>query len=116
MIDIFGNPDSTIITCNNAEEMRVMVGVLVERGVYVSPSSTPYKVYNGDNNEWEQSNYHHIILSRERVDGYLTTFNRELAERCGYVILTFGEAIAALAKQQMITESEFNAGFDALMA
>lgn len=116
MIDILGNPHGTIITCNNAEEMRVVAGALVELGVSVSPSSTPYKVYNGDNNEWEQSNYHHIILSRERADGCLTTFNRESVERDGYVILTFGEAIAALAKQQMITESEFNAEFDALMA
>lgn len=116
MIDVFGNPYGTIITCSNATEMRLIVELLIGEGASVLRGSTPSKVYNGDDGEWEHSRYHNIILHDNNIDGYSSTFNVEATKRYGRVILSFGEAIAALAKQQTITESEFDAEFDALMA
>ena len=78
--------------------------------------STPYKVYHGDGGVWEHSRYHNVILEGNSIDGCSSTFNTEATKRYGRVILSFGEAFAALAKQQTITESEFDAEFDALMA
>ena len=78
--------------------------------------TTPYNVYHGNDGVWEHSRYHNIVLQANSVDGCLSTFNMEVAKRHGRVILSFGEAIAALAKQRTITESEFDAEFDALMA
>lgn len=116
MIDVFGNSGGTIITCSNVTEMRLIVGLLVREGASVLRDSTPSKVYNGDDEEWEHSRHHNIILQDNSIDGYLSTFNMEFAKCRGRVILSFGEAIAALAKQRTITESEFDAEFDALMA
>lgn len=115
MIDVFGNNCETVITCGNATEMRLIVDLLVGEGASVLRGSTPSKVYNGDDDVWEHSRYHNIVLQANSIDGCLSTFNMEAAERDGRVILSFGEAIAALAKQQTITESEFDAEFDALM-
>ena len=95
--DIFGNPYGTIIICNNVTEMRLIVELLVEEGVSLARGSTPSKVYGGN-------------------DGCSSSFNIESVKRDGRVVLSFGEAIAFLAKQQAITESEFDAEFDALMA
>lgn len=116
MSDIFGNPYGTIIICNNVTEMRLIVELLVGEGVSLARGSTPSKVYDGNDNAWEHLAYHNIILERNMIDGYRSYFNAESAKRDGRIILSFGEAIAALAKQQTITESEFDAEFDALMA
>lgn len=116
MNDIFGNPYGTIIICNNVTEMRLVVELLVEEGVSLARGSTPSKVYDGDDDAWEHSGYHNIILERNRIDGCLSSFNAESIKRSGRIVLSFGEALAALAKQQTITESEFDAEFDALMA
>ena len=116
MIDVFGNSGGTIVTCGNAMEMRLIVELLVGEGASVLRGSTPSKVYNGDDDGWEHSRYHNIILHDNSIDGCLSTFNMEAAKRHGRVILSFGEAIAVLAKQRTITESEFDAEFDALMA
>lgn len=116
MSDIFGNPYGTIIICNNVTEMRLIVELLVGEGVSLARGSTPSKVYDGNDNVWEHSAYHNIILERNMIDGCRSSFNAESAKRVGRIILSFGEAIAALAKQQTITESEFDAEFDALMA
>ena len=116
MSDIFGNPYGTIVICNNVTEMKLIVELLLEEGVSLAGGSTPSKVHSGDDDVWEYSNYHNIILKRNMIDGCLSYFNVEFAKRDGQVILTFGEAFAALAKQQTITESEFDAEFDALMA
>ncbi len=116
MSDIFGNPYGTIIVCNNVTEMRLIVELLVGEGVSLARGSTPSKVYGGDDDVWEHSAYHNIILERNRIDGCLSSFNVESAKRDGRIVLSFGETFAALAKQQLITESEFDAEFDALMA
>lgn len=115
MSDIFGNPYGTIIICNNVTEMRLIVELLVGEGVSLARGSTPSKVYDGNDNAWEHSAYHNIILERNMIDGYRSSSDAESAKRVGRIILSFGEAIAALAKQQTITESEFNADFDVLM-
>lgn len=114
--DIFGNPYGTIIICNNVTEMRLIVELLVEEGVSLARGSTPSKVYGGNDDAWEHSGYHNIILEQNRIDGCSSSFNIESVKRDGRVVLSFGEAIAFLAKQQAITESEFDAEFDALMA
>ena len=132
MIDVFGNSGGTIITCGNETEMRLMVEVLIKEGLSLEIGSTPSRVYVGDSDEWRYSDYHNLILDDGYIDGYATDFNklidpqrktaterqtvRSFAECQGRNILTFGEAIATLAKQQTITESEFDAEFDALMA
>lgn len=116
MIDVFGNSGGTIITCGNETEMRLMVEVLIKEGLSLEIGSTPSRVYGGDSDEWRYSDYHNLILDDGYIDGYATDFNKSFAERQGRNILTFGEAIATLAKQQTITESEFDAEFDALMA
>lgn len=116
MIDIFGNPYGTIVICNNVTEMRLIVELLVEEGVSLAGGSTPSKVHSGDDDVWGYSNYHNIILERNMIDGCLSSLNVESVKRGGKVVLSFGEAIAALAKQQTITESEFDAEFDTLMA
>lgn len=90
--------------------------LLVEEGVSLARGSTPSKVYDGDDDVWEHSAYHNIILERNRIDGCLSSFNTESVKRDGLIVLSFGEAFAALAKHQLITESEFDAEFDALMA
>lgn len=115
MIDVFGNSCGTIITCGNATEMRLIVDLLVGEGALVIEGTTPYEVYHGDDGVWEHSRYHNIILQANSIDGCSSIFNMESAKRYGRVILSFGEAIAALTKQRTITESEFDAEFDALM-